>query len=101
MELALGPLYTSHARKTVLQSLLFNDEQVSAVEQSLPQDLSQLIPQQVDPGLAEAVADSHIASHFTVGQDDTTVTVTSKGTRPSDPLADLIFVLVLTCFMRI
>jgi len=43
MELALGPLYTSHARKTVLQSLLFNDEQVSAFEQTLPQYLSQLM----------------------------------------------------------
>ena len=52
------------------------------------------MPSHVEPGLAEAVADSQIASHFTVDVDDPLVIVADKGTRPRGPLADLIFVMV-------
>ena len=89
IEFALGPLTLQAVRLVVLQALRFTPEQLDDIEAIQAQHLALLSQYPMAEGLLEVVVGSQIRSYFTVAE-DLAPTVLFKGTKPGDPLADLI-----------
>ena len=98
IEFALGPPTLQAVRLVVLQALLFSPDQIADIEKiALAPHLVLLSQYSMAEGLLEVVADSQIGPFFTVAE-DSAPTVLFKGTKPGDPLADLLFFVVFGAF---
>ena len=97
IEFALGPLTLQAVRLVVLQALRFTPEQLDDIEAIQAQHLALLSQYPMAEGLLEVVVGSQIRSYFTVAE-DLAPTVLFKGTKPGDPLADLLFCVVFGAF---
>ena len=96
IEFALGPLTLQAVRLVVLQALRFTPAQLDDIEKQA-QHLALLSQYPMAEGLLEVVVGSQIRSYFTVAE-DLAPTVLFKGTKPGDPLADLLFCVVFGAF---
>ena len=99
-EYVLGFVLPPSRRAKVFHTLGLSSDALSALEDALAAGTSELEALGVDASLREAIADWHRHCHFEVAG-VASIFQTHVGTRPGDPLADVVFVYAFSRFIRL